>query len=48
MAAMQNVAGAGLGNDPTARILKPEQIDNHRQRIGGLGNDPTARILKRP
>ncbi len=36
----------GLGNDPTARILKPLTITGTGDGICGLGNDPTARILK--
>ncbi len=37
----------GLGNDPTARILKPRGALRFGWRWRGLGNDPTARILKR-
>ena len=37
----------GLGNDPTARILKLDFRHLVRNLLRGLGNDPTARILKR-
>ncbi len=36
----------GLGNDPTARILKLNPITAFYGDMRGLGNDPTARILK--
>jgi len=36
----------GLGNDPTARILKPGLYLTPLHLGYGLGNDPTARILK--
>ncbi len=38
----------GLGNDPTARILKRKKSTKIGKSCGGLGNDPTARILKPP
>ena len=37
----------GLGNDPTARILKRKSLFSAWSFFLGLGNDPTARILKR-
>ena len=37
----------GLGNDPTARILKHLSGADLHDATLGLGNDPTARILKR-
>jgi len=37
----------GLGNDPTARILKLKPAVADTPTTFGLGNDPTARILKR-
>ncbi len=36
----------GLGNDPTARILKQRADLALFAEFLGLGNDPTARILK--
>ncbi len=36
----------GLGNDPTARILKQAVDIMSEFGVLGLGNDPTARILK--
>jgi len=39
-------AKSGLGNDPTARILKLSKAVVVRPDGRGLGNDPTARILK--
>ena len=45
-AAARRIIVLGLGNDPTARILKHHARPAPLRAIPGLGNDPTARILK--
>ncbi len=47
MRIVQVALSTGLGNDPTARILKLLRTYLHTGWRSGLGNDPTARILKR-